>query len=297
MTVVATDANFLAQPVEVNSTNTNGGGPNGALRVSVAERYDVIIDFAQFPAGSKVYLRENAPQFVGNPSPVPLPPGLAIENVVMQFNVVEREFWFPPDTPPIPSTLTTYPTLPLTDRTFTWQFTRDPVGTVPRLFEVNQQPFDRNRIDHCVLRGSTEEWLLDNNANVPGGPSAWTHPVHIHFEEFRVLKRFVRDPVTGQSVEIAVPPLQSGRKDVMRLAAGESALIKMQFRDYLGRYLIHCHNMNHEDAFMMARWDIVATPQELCQRREEIIQQRRDAGVDIAAGLPTDKDGRKEGLG
>jgi hypothetical protein len=121
--------------------------------------------------------------------------------------------------------------------------------------------------------------------------------VHIHFEEFRVLKRFVRDPVTGQSVEIAVPPLQSGRKDVMRLAAGESALIKMQFRDYLGRYLIHCHNMNHEDAFMMARWDIVATPQELCQRREEIIQQRRDAGVDIAAGLPTDKDGRKEGLG
>jgi hypothetical protein len=30
----------------------------------------------------------------------------------------------------------------------------------------------------------------------------------------------------------------------------------MQFRDYVGRYLIHCHNMAHEDAFMMVRWDI-----------------------------------------
>ena len=38
---------------------------------------------------------------------------------------------------------------------------------------------------------------------------------------------------------------------------GEAALIRMQFRDYLGRYLIHCHNMAHEDAFMMVHWDIV----------------------------------------
>jgi FtsP/CotA-like multicopper oxidase with cupredoxin domain len=158
-------------------------------------------------------------------------------------------------------------------------------------------PFDRNRIDHCILRGTTEEWFLDNNSNTPGGPSAWTHPVHIHFEEFRTLKRFVRGPGgSGDNVEVPVPPLMSGRKDVMRLEAGQGALIKMQFRDYLGRYLIHCHNMNHEDAFMMARWDIVSTPQQLCEERDRIIQRRKDAGVDIAAGLPTERDGRKEGL-
>jgi FtsP/CotA-like multicopper oxidase with cupredoxin domain len=303
MVVVATDANFLQHPIPVdagaNAGNSNSTTP-GAIRVSVAERYDVIIDFAQFPAGSKVYLRENAGQFVGFPSPDPLPAGLAIENVLLQFNVVNREFWFPPDTPAIPGTLTSYPTLPATDRTFTWQFTRDPAGPQTdgdvRLFKVNQLAFDRDRIDHCILRGSTEEWLLDNNANVPGGPSAWTHPVHIHFEEFRTLAKFVRDPVTGESVPVPIPPLQSGRKDVMRLNAGESALIKMQFRDYLGKYLIHCHNMNHEDAFMMARWDIVPTEEQLCQRRDEIIRQRKEAGVDIAAGLPTNKDGRKEGL-
>jgi FtsP/CotA-like multicopper oxidase with cupredoxin domain len=306
MVVVATDANFLSSPLPVDASpgnpNSNSTTP-GALRVSVAERYDVIIDFAQFPAGSRVYLRENAGQFVGNPSPDPLPAGLAIENVLMQFNVVNREFWFPPDTPAIPSTLTTYPTLTPTDRTFTWQFTRDPAGPqlpgdteAARLFKVNQLPFDRNRIDHCVLRGSTEEWLLDNNSNTPGGPSAWTHPVHIHFEEFRVLKRFVTAGSAGNSTEVPVPPLMSGRKDVMRLEAGQGALLKFQFRDYLGRYLIHCHNMNHEDAFMMARWDIVATQQQLCEQRDQIIQRRKDAGVDIAAGLPTGRDGKKEGL-
>ena len=37
----------------------------------------------------------------------------------------------------------------------------------------------------------------------------------------------------------------------------------MQFRDFVGRYLIHCHNMGHEDDFMMVRWDIVDTKSEL----------------------------------
>lgn len=263
MTVVATDANFLEHPISVDA-GANLGNSNspvaGALRVSVAERYDVIIDFGQFPAGSKLYLRENASQFVGVPSPDPLPSGLAIENVLMQFNVIEREWWFPEDTPPIPNTLCTYPTLPATDNTFEWQFTRDPAGSSPRLFRINGKAFDATKPSHCILQDTTEEWLLNNNV----GASAWTHPVHIHFEEFRVLKRFV------SGVEVPVPPLQSGRKDVLRLQAGEGALIKMQFRDFLGRYLIHCHNMGHEDAFMMVRWDIVETEAALLECQENM---------------------------
>jgi len=118
-----------------------------------------------------------------------------------------------------------------------------------------------------MLQGTTEEWLLNNNI-----ASGWTHPVHIHFEEFRTLKRFVN------GVEVPVPPLQSGRKDVSRLEAGQGSLIKMQFRDYSGRYLIHCHNMAHEDNFMMVRWDICPdvtslnaciADQQICQREME----------------------------
>ena len=252
--VVATDANFLQNPLPIDA-GANAGNSNsttapivpGGLRVSVAERYDIIIDFGAFPAGSKLYLKENRTMFVGNPSPDPLPPGLNIGNVLMQFNVVNTEAWFPRDTPAIPATLCTYPTLPPADTTFEWQFVRDPVGTVPRLFRINGFVFDAEIPRHCILQGTCEEWLLNNNV----GGSAWVHPVHIHFEEFRTLKRFVN------GVEVPVPPLQSGRKDVSRLEAGEGALIRMQFRDYSGRYLIHCHNMAHEDAFMMVRWDIV----------------------------------------
>jgi hypothetical protein len=62
----------------------------------------------------------------------------------------------------------------------------------------------------------------------------------------------------------------------MRLQAGEGALIKMQFRDFLGRYLIHCHNMNHEDAFMMVRWDIVPDQAALIQCQQEMNAQRKE---------------------
>ena len=252
--VIATDANFLEHPLPVDA-GTNAGNSNsttapivpGGLRVSVAERYDIVIDFAEFPAGSKLYLKENRTMFVGNPSPDPLPPGLNIGNVMMQFNVVNREPWFPPDPGPIPATLCTYPPLPATDNTWEWQFVL--VGgrfRVKRPFDTTGCTFDPDHSAHCILQGTTEEWLLNNNI-----ASGWTHPVHIHFEEFRTLKRFVN------GVEVPVPPLMSGRKDVSRLEAGQGSLIKMQFRDYSGRYLIHCHNMAHEDNFMMVRWDIV----------------------------------------
>ena len=55
-TIVAVDANFLRNPWVIS---------NADLTVFVASRYDVIIDFKQFPVGSKVYLRENAAQNVG----------------------------------------------------------------------------------------------------------------------------------------------------------------------------------------------------------------------------------------
>ncbi len=261
VTVIATDANFLEHPIPVDA-GANAGNSNsitapivpGAIRVSVAERYDIIIDFTEFPAGSKLYLKENRTMFVGNPSPDPLPPGLNIGNVLMQFNVVNRENWFPPDTPPIPATLCQYPDLPATDNTWEWQFVL--VGgrfRVKRPFDTVGCTFDPDHSAHCMLQGTTEEWLINNNI-----ASGWTHPVHIHFEEGRTLKRFVNGVLVAELGNPSMPmfPLSSGRKDVYRMEPGQGALVKMQFRDYSGRYLIHCHNMAHEDNFMMVRWDI-----------------------------------------
>jgi FtsP/CotA-like multicopper oxidase with cupredoxin domain len=120
------------------------------------------------------------------------------------------------------------------------------------LFRINNRVFDPNVPQHCILKGTCEEWFIDNNDQVG---TNWAHPVHIHFEEFRILKRFAI--VGGVFQEVPVTPLSTGRKDVTKVEPGEAALIRMNFRDYVGRYLIHCHNMGHEDAFMMVHWTIV----------------------------------------
>jgi FtsP/CotA-like multicopper oxidase with cupredoxin domain len=260
--VIATDANFLEHPVPLDA-GTNAANSNavvgativtpGALRVNVAERYDVIIDFGKYAPGTQLYLTDVRSQVVndtgsGNTNPPGLPPGLNIGNVIMRFDVVNRETWFPQDTPDIPETLCTMPDPIVPDTTFTWNFNRDPVGTVPRLFKINQRTFDPDVPQHCILKGTSEEWLINNNADVG---TNWAHPVHIHFEEFRIIKRF------AGGVEVPVPVLYRGRKDVTKVEPGEGALIRMRFRDYVGRYLIHCHNMGHEDAFMMVHWVIV----------------------------------------
>lgn len=261
--VIATDANFLEHPVPVDA-GANAGNSNavvgativtpGALRVNVAERYDVIIDFARYEAGTKLYLTEAASQNVnpGNVNPPGLPPGLNIGNVVMRFDVVNREPWFPADTPDLPETLCTMPDPIVPDSFFEWQFNRDPVGTVPRLFKINQRTFDPDIPQHCVIKGTAEEWLINNNADVG---TNWAHPVHIHLEEFRIIKRFAL--INGVNTEVPVPVLYRGRKNVTKVEPGESALIRMRFRDYVGRYLIHCHNMAHEDAIMMVQWTVV----------------------------------------
>ena len=56
-------------------------------------------------------------------------------------------------------------------------------------------------------------------------------------------------------------------------------VLRQRFRDFVGRYLIHCHNMNHEDNFMMVRWDIVESLAELHQVRREIAHRRSEMGL------------------
>lgn len=233
LTVIATDGNLLRNPITV-----------GSITHSTAERYDVVVDFSNTRIGDKLFLindnPEDDPAFVGFPSPTPLPPGIEIEQVVMRFDVVGDAT----DNSRVPSTLTSYPPLNTNIAAFkTWEFTRNDEAPEGLQFQVNGKTFDASRSDHQARRGTAEIWTLRNLV-----PEAdWTHPVHIHFEEFRILERNGAPP----------PALESGRKDVIRLPPGNEIKLYMQFRDFLGKYLIHCHNMNHEDVFMMVRWDIV----------------------------------------
>ena len=112
-----------------------------------------------------------------------------------------------------------------------------------------------------IQQGSSETWLIRNR--FPG--TGWTHPVHIHLEEGRVLDRrnINANPTTGALISInseGVPPLEQGRRDVYPIVPGDEVLIFLQFRDWFGKYMIHCHNLGHEDNLMLTRWDVTTGP-------------------------------------
>jgi FtsP/CotA-like multicopper oxidase with cupredoxin domain len=126
-----------------------------------------------------------------------------------------------------------------------------------RLFEFNRDNgawavngnfFDLDRVDAAPLVDSAEIWILKN------GGGGWNHPIHIHFEEFRILSRNGRKP----------PLFEQGRKDVANLGPGEEVRVLMKFRDFAGttgfnnQYVMHCHNLVHEDHAMMIRFDVAA---------------------------------------
>jgi FtsP/CotA-like multicopper oxidase with cupredoxin domain len=289
MTVVAVDGNLMHEPADVSATS---GFPQ--LDIHVASRFDVIIDFSQFSVGQSAYLREvtATPQFVSTPPPPDPAPGLPIGNVLMRFDIIGNATI--PDTPPIPDTLVELPDMPPGDAAyFEWGFRFIPGQADGNNFRVSHSsvpennanhvatflPFDPFRSDHAVLKGTSETWAIRNDT-LAGN---WLHPVHIHLEEGRMVEktRCTVPSATGcnpaDRVPVTMLPWEDGtnaRRDVYPVQGQERFVIKLRFRDFVGRYLIHCHNMGHEDAFMMVRWDVVETMAELRQRREQINAER-----------------------
>jgi spore coat protein A, manganese oxidase len=68
------------------------------------------------------------------------------------------------------------------------------------------------------------------------------HPVHVHLDGFQVLRR-----------GIAVPgPYDVGWKDTVDIRPAEIVEVAVRFTDHAGRFVFHCHNLEHEDMAMMA---------------------------------------------
>ena len=102
------------------------------------------------------------------------------------------------------------------------------------------------------------------------------------------MERYVNGVLVGRLNDPNIPlaPLMTGRKDVTFVEATQGSLIQMQFRDYNGRYLIHCHNMAHEDAFMMVRWDICPDPASLAACSSQSVAVLRAVAKSFGRTLP-----------
>jgi FtsP/CotA-like multicopper oxidase with cupredoxin domain len=92
--------------------------------------------------------------------------------------------------------------------------------------------------------GNVEIWHLKSG----GG---WSHPIHVHFEEGQILKRGGGDPPEWE---------KWSRKDVYRIGRMDDSTLSVdfaiRFREFMGSYMEHCHNTQHEDHAMLLRWDI-----------------------------------------
>ncbi len=220
MTQIASDGNLLAAPLIRENVNI---GP--------AERVDVVIDFSQYPDGTRIELRNILVQVDPRKADGISRPGVP----VMRFDVVGGKVTDPSR---VPATLRPQPPIDLNRVAVrrTWEFGRN-----NGQWAINGQLYDGGVVRAAPRQGTAEIWTLKN------GGGGWAHPIHMHFEEFRILTRNGTTP----------PPHERGRKDVIVLGPGEEAEVYLKFRDFTGRYLMHCHNSVHEDHAMMLRWDIV----------------------------------------
>ncbi|WP_448625266.1 multicopper oxidase family protein [Geodermatophilus sp. URMC 64] len=97
-------------------------------------------------------------------------------------------------------------------------------------------------------KGSFALWEIRN------GGGGWVHPFHLHMEEHRTVMRNGKD-VSARNGSPGHPDDYS-REDLVALDPSESVIIYRGFRDFVGQYVAHCHNLAHEDHAMMFGWEI-----------------------------------------
>ena len=107
---------------------------------------------------------------------------------------------------------------------------------------INGEVFDPGRMDARPRLGSTEIWEFTTDVN---------HPVHLHLVHFKVLSR----QALGRGGKPL--PTDAGWKDTIDLRPREVARVLARFDGYRGRYVFHCHNLEHEDMMMMANFEVV----------------------------------------
>ena len=271
------------EQVPVHVVATDGGLMPRSQRVAGwkqagAERYEVLVDFGQFsrlPAGSKFQLRN-----VSNKNNV----DYLHTGKVMEFRLTDEPVTDTRNNT-IPGTLVNSTVMSLTAaqsrRTRRLDLQHDDVTNE---FEINSQTWhDVQDSDFSLLAdpgslpepGDVELWEIENKS---GG---WFHPLHIHLVDFRVISR------RGGSGR--VEPWEQGPKDVVYVGEGEIVRVLAKYdmvkaehtithpvtrQPYTfrtgkagatgaagGRYMIHCHNLPHEDHDMMQQFQVGSKPE------------------------------------
>ena len=263
MHIVATDGGLTPKPIQVQNYRHAG-----------AERYEWLLDLRKVPTGVQIELRNSS-----NANNI----DYTNTNKVMRFDVVggyDASTDPQPGTNTIPGTLDNHEVmgaLKLANGATVSAGT--PASTTLRVersdlaneWRINQQTWGdviesgySKVVTNVPKDGDVQVWDIVNNA---GG---WFHPVHIHLVDFRILAR------RGGAGKVL--PQEGGPKDVAYIGEGETVKVAAKFRlnpdaasvraswntqgrygignNAGGRYMVHCHNLPHEDHDMMVQFSV-----------------------------------------
>jgi FtsP/CotA-like multicopper oxidase with cupredoxin domain len=189
-----------------------------SIDMAPGERFDVVVDFSKVPVGTEVTMTNGF--------------GTGGTADIMRFRVVRKAA----DDSRVPDRLADVEPLPKPVRTRVFQFNRGAVGD-HKGWTINGQSFAPGSSQADSPLGEVERWRLVTDVH---------HPVHVHLDHFQVLSRGDRKPL----------PTDRGWKDTVDIRPAEVVDIAVRFTDYRGRFVMHCHNLEHEDMAMMATFTV-----------------------------------------
>ena len=206
---IATDNAFLETPVELTQ-----------LRLSPAERAEIIIDFSTNLGQTELFIDKNSNKNLFK---------ININKVATVTTV-------------LPQTLVSLATLNPADSVNTRSFTLS--GRMGN-FMINGQTMNPSVINETVPLNAIEIWEVTNSMGMD-------HNFHIHATHFQLLER------NGSSTNVAAN--EKGFKDTVLIPANESVKLILKMIDYIDSktpYMYHCHILEHEDLGMMGQFVVV----------------------------------------
>lgn len=227
---IGTDGGFLTNPCTIKK-----------VTLASAERADILVDFTNFEPGTEIFLKND--MNIGD-----------VGDKVMKFIVTAEKgptFTIPTKTRPLPAIKAPVKTrhLSLTHK-----------GEDSSVHLINNMGFMMAPTE-TPTAGTTEIWHIYNLTDD-------MHPMHIHQTQFLIMDyqnfdvdAFVSangrtgpysDPVVTTTGNPRLAPRnERGLKDTVRIRPGEFVRLKVPFGPFNGRFVWHCHMLEHEDNEMM----------------------------------------------
>ena len=229
MIVIGNDGGLLKNPVTVKE-----------ILIAPGERLDVLINFSGITVGTEIFLLSKEFAHGGDAQ------GKQSFRI-MKFKVAAAVT----DSFTVPAILSTINTIPASSavktRTFEISNAMEHHGYpmndgMQMRHRINGKLFDSNRIDENVAVNTNEIWVFDNSKGDE------PHPMHLHGVFFQVLTR-----TGGRGSRIAS---ENGWKDTVLVMPGEKVSVLVPFESNTGKFVFHCHNLEHEDDGMMLQYQL-----------------------------------------